>query len=150
MMNRRLRILRLLSALAIVAGCDSSTKGPQTYPVTGQVTLDGQPVAAADVAFLPSPSTPDAVPAQAVTDENGRFEVVSLFDQGRTSQAGMTAGTYGVQVTQLKPPPSNAGLSQAPRNMLPQKYASPATSGLSATVVPDGENQFIFELGNSN
>jgi hypothetical protein len=149
-MNQGLRIRLLLLALVIVAGCNSSNEGPSTYPVTGQVTLDGQPVAAADVAFLPSTSTPEAAPAQAVTDESGRFEVVSLFDQGRTSKAGMTAGTYGIQVTQLKPPPPNAGLSQAPRNTLPQKYASPSTSGLSAKVVPDGENHFVFSLSNSN
>ena len=147
-MAREFRLLLL--ALVTVAGCESTAEGPRTYAVTGEVTLDGQPVAGADVAFLPSTSTPDATPAQAVTDETGRFEVVTLFDQGRTSQAGMTAGTYGVQITQLKRPPPSAGLSQPPRNMLPQKYASPATSGLSATVVPDGENHFVFKLSNSN
>jgi hypothetical protein len=150
MMNHGPRIRLLLLALVTVAGCDSSSDGPQTYAVTGEVTLDGQSVAGADVAFLPSISTPDAAPAQAVTDEAGRFEVVSLFDQGRTSQAGMTSGTYGVQITQLKRPPPSAGMSQPPKNMLPQKYASPATSGLSATVVPDGENHFVFKLSSSN
>ena len=150
MMNHGPRIRFLLFALSTVAGCDSSAEGPQTFAVTGEVRLNGQPVAGADVAFLPSASTPDAAPAQAVTDETGRFEVVSLFDQGRKSRAGMTPGTYGVQITQLKPPPPSAGLSQAPRNMLPQKYASAATSGLTATVVPDDENQFVFELTISN
>jgi hypothetical protein len=150
MKTRGLRIRYLLLAHLAVAGCDSSAEGPQTHAVAGEVTLDGQPVAGADVAFLPSTSTPDAAPAQAVTDDGGRFEVVTLFDHGRTSQAGMTAGTYGVQITQLKRPPPSAGLSQAPRNVLPQKYASPATSGLSATVAPDGENHFVFKLSNSN
>ena len=144
----RIRLFRL--ALVTVAGCESTAEGPQTYAVTGEVTLNGQMVAGADVAFLPSAGTPDAVPAQAVTDETGRFEVVTLFDQGRTSQAGMTAGTYGVQITQLKRPPPSAGLSQPPSNMLPQKYASPETSGLTATVIPDGENHFVFELRTSN
>jgi hypothetical protein len=114
------------------------------------VTLDGQPVAGADIAFLPATNTPDAAPAQAVTNKAGRFEVVSLFDQGRTSRTGMTPGTYGVQITQLKRPPPTAGLSQPPRNALPPKYASPATSGLSATVTADGENHFIFGLSNAN
>jgi hypothetical protein len=146
-MNFGPRFRLSLLALVAAAGCrGSAAEGPQTYAVTGEVTLDGQPVVGADIAFLPDSSTPDAAPAQAVTDQTGRFEVVSQFDQGRTSQAGMTAGTYGVQITQLKRPPPSAGLSQPPRNMLPQKYASPATSGLSATVVPDGENHFVFKL----
>jgi hypothetical protein len=148
MTNHGPPIWLLLLALASVAGCDSPADGPQTYTVTGEVTLDGQPVVGADVAFLPSTSTPDAAPAQAVTDAAGRFEVVSLFDQGRTSQAGMTTGTYGVQITQLKRPPPNSGLLQPPKNLLPQKYASPATSGLTATVAPDEENHFVFKLSN--
>lgn len=149
-MNHGPRIWLVLLAMVSVAACNSPAKGPQTYSVTGKVTLDGQPVAGADIAFLPSTSSPDAVPAQAVTDDTGRFEVVSLFDQGRISQAGMTAGIYGVQITQLKRPPPSAGMSQPPSNMLPQKYASPATSGLTATVVPDEKNEFVFELTNSN
>jgi hypothetical protein len=144
----RIRLLRL--ALFAVVGCDSSADGPATYAVTGEVTLNGQPVAGADVTFLPSSNTPDALPAQAVTDETGRFEVITLFDQGQTNRAGMTAGTYGVQITQLKRPPPSAGLSQPPRNLLPQKFASPVTSGLSATVVRDGTNHFVFELNSSN
>src|SRR5687768_4389869 len=150
MKTRCSRIRYWLLALVAVAGCDSSTEGPQTFAVTGIVTLDGQPVAGADVAFLPGAGTPDAAPAQAVTDDRGRFEVTTLFDQGRTSRAGMTAGSYGVQITQLTRPPPSTGLSQAPRNMLPQKYASTATSGLSATVAPDGENHFVFKLSNPN
>jgi hypothetical protein len=142
------RITFLLLALVAAAGCDSSAEGPQTFAVTGEVTLDGQPVAGADVAFLPDTNTPDTAPAQAVTDDSGRFEVVTIFDQGRTTQAGMTPGTYGVQVTRLQRPPPSAGLSQAPRNMLPKKYASPATSGLSAKVVPDQQNHFVFKLSN--
>jgi hypothetical protein len=144
------RIWRLLLALVAIAGCDSSAEGPKTHAVTGEVTLDGEPVAGAAVAFLPDASTPDAAAAQAVTDDRGRFEVVTLFDQGRITRSGMTPGTYGVQITQLKPPPPSAGLSQAPRNMLPKKYASPATSGLSATVVPDQQNHFVFKLSNAN
>jgi hypothetical protein len=150
MKTREPRIWRLLLALVAVAGCDSSAEGPQTHAVTGEVTLDGEPVAGAAVAFLPDDSTPDAAAAQAVTDDRGRFEVVTIFDQGRTTRAGMTPGTYGVQITRLQPPPPTAGLSQAPRNMLPKKYASPATSGLSATVAPDQQNHFVFKLSNSN
>jgi hypothetical protein len=142
-----LRVRRLaLLALVGAGGCDSRANGPETFPVAGTVTFDGQPVAGADVAFLPSRNASDAAPAQATTDEAGRFEVVSLFDQGRTSQAGMRPGKYSIQVTHLKQPPAGAGLSQSPKNTLPEKYASAASSGLSVEVVPEGKNDFAIEL----
>ena len=58
--------------------------------MTGVVLLDGQPVSGATVAFLPATGSADAAPAQAVTGADGTFEVVSSFDQGRTTKRGMT------------------------------------------------------------
>lgn len=135
----------LLLALTM-AGCGATSDAPATFPVTGVVTLDGQPVAGADVAFLPAASDTEAAPAQAVTDDAGHFEVATLFDQGRTSRQGMKLGTYVVQITKTERPPPAAGLSQAPKNVLPRKYASAATSGLNATVTADGENELTFSL----
>lgn len=129
-----------------MAGCNATSDAPATFPVTGVVTLDGQPVAGADVSFLPAAGDAEAAPAQAVTDDAGRFEVATLFDQGRTSQPGMRPGSYAVQITKIERPPPAAGLSQAPKNVLPRKYASTATSGLNATVTADGENEFAFAL----
>jgi hypothetical protein len=109
----------------------------------GEVTLNGQPVISADVAFMPTVEGPESAPAQAITDDAGRFEVVSLFDQGRTTRTGMLTGSYAVSVTQLEQVSSSA---RPPRNLLPEKYASPETSGLSADVNSQGENHFKFEL----
>lgn len=126
-----------------LSGCGSTASGPATIPVTGEVTLNGQPVAGADVAFMPKVEGAASAPAQAITGDTGRFEVVSLFDQGRTTRSGMLPGAYSVSVTQLEQPSSSA---RPPRNLLSEKYASPASSGLSAEVDARGENHFKFEL----
>jgi len=59
-----------LAALACLVGCSSGSDIGAT-PVTGTVTLDGQPVEAANVAF--SPKTADGRAAAGVTDASGRF-----------------------------------------------------------------------------
>ena len=130
-------------ALIGLTGCGATSTGPATTPVTGEVTLNGQPVAGADVAFMPTVEGPDSAPAQAITDDAGRFEVVSLFDQGRTTRTGMVPGAYSVTITQLEPATSTA---RPPRNLLPEKYAAPESSELSAEVASEGEQHFKFEL----
>ena len=139
-------LMRMLPVVMGLAGCGSRPAGPETFPVTGEVTLDGQAVGGADVAFLPSAESTDAVPAQAVTDATGRFEVISIFDQGRVSQRGMRPGNYSVEVTQLEQATSGVSLNRKPKNLLPEKYSSAAASGLSVKVTPNGENDFLLKL----
>ncbi len=148
--DRRLCNLReasfAISMLALVAGCREETSTPDTVPVMGEVTLDGAPVHQADVSFTPTADSSEATPAQAVTDEAGRFEVISLFDGGRTDKPGLQPGRYAVTVTQLEQPLRDAKLSRAPRNLLPEKYAAATTSGLSIEVLPEEDNHFVLKL----
>lgn len=133
-------------AIVCVAGCGGAASGPTTVPVTGEVTLDGSPVPTADVAFTPSGDSTDATSALAVTDTTGRFEVVSQFDGGRTSKPGMQPGKYTVAVSQLEQVPLEATLRRAPKNMLPEKYANGASSGLAVEVVANQDNHFVLKL----
>src|SRR5688572_704144 len=57
--------------LGPLAGCGQS--GPQLAPVSGRVTLDGQPLDAAEVLFQPDEGT--GSPSYGYTDENGRYEL---------------------------------------------------------------------------
>jgi hypothetical protein len=140
------RAVALMLGIVAVAGCGGSVEGPTTYPVTGEVKLNGAPVAGADVAFTVQDQASEATPAQAVTDESGQFEVVTAFDQGKMTKPGMTAGAYAVTVTQLEQLTPMSVPTRKPKNLLPDKYAAPETSGLTATVTPDGEGHFVFEL----
>ena len=44
-------------AVVLVCGCSEGSKPYKTAPVSGVVTLDGQPLAAAHVTFMPIPAS---------------------------------------------------------------------------------------------
>ncbi|MBC7351982.1 MAG: carboxypeptidase regulatory-like domain-containing protein [Thermogutta sp.] len=155
-------MLWFVSGLVISQGCGSRTRGniPQTAPVSGIVTLDGQPVDGATVVFVPT-GTP-AYGAYAVTDSKGRFVLKSS-----ETVSGAVPGKYFVQVTKLvtdttgkqyvvaedaehaalasgdTTPTGTGGIT---RNVLPEKYANPKTSGIEVTVPPEGLQDFEIKL----
>lgn len=49
----KLRSLLCLLSLVILAGCQKED-GPAKFPVSGQVTLDGTPLAEGQISFMPS------------------------------------------------------------------------------------------------
>ncbi len=114
----------VLAALAAVltSGCSSGKGGK----VTGQVRMNGKPLADAQVSFYPQ----DAVAAvnQARTDADGRF-VVQSDKAGRT----LPPGTYRVSIRKFvqkdgQPPPAEdldmLIASGTLRNIVPQRYSS--------------------------
>ena len=145
-MRKTCRAVLASALLVVVTGCGAASSGPATAPVTGEVTLDGNPVPNADVAFTPAVESSRASSAQAVTDATGRFEVISQFDGGRTSKPGMQQGKYVVTVTQLEQLQPDATLSRAPKNLLPEKYAVATSSGLAVEVIPNEDNHFVLKL----
>lgn len=127
--------LGLLLAL-VAAGCGPGR--PALHGVTGEVSLDGKPVAGAGVLFCPEGGRP----AAAVTDDQGRFRLRTWRDAD-----GTLAGTHVVCVTKTVP---TAAESDNPypesKNILPSRYASPLTSPLRADVSPANNNFFHFVL----
>lgn len=142
---RRRSIACLVAAVAVL-GCGKGNVGPETVPVAGKVTLGGEPVAQATVTLSPTAGSASAAPAQAVTNDAGEFEVYSTFDQGRTTQVGMTPGDYAVTVTKLETLPAQAQLTRAPKNLLPKRYETPDSSDLKAVIALEGENFVALEL----
>ena len=136
-----------LTCIAIACGgCGAAPAGPETVAVTGNVTFEGTPVNGADVAFVPLNAGANAIPAQAVTNDAGAFEVVSVFDQGRTTKTGMLPGEYLVEVTLLQSLPAAPGVMRPPTNSLPTRYASAQSSGLKVVVSPNESNHFPLAL----
>jgi hypothetical protein len=144
------------------AGCGASgSPKPQTVKVTGKVTYKGQPVSGASVAFLGDGKIP---PALGRTDAEGRFELTTS-DSGdgavpgthqvtvsknipAKSTASSATGVASMEDMAKKaaerggPPPDDAG----PMSLLPEKYGSAGTSGLSYEVKSSGTNDFTIEL----
>jgi len=143
----------ILLAAVVLTGCGSGL-----VPVSGTVTLDGEPVAGAKVSYIP---TGPGIPASGTTDAAGRFQLE--LGSGRR---GVPRGRYAVTIVKLAVTtvPANEarrlvaaapgaglqtetgpdGLVQVIEHVLPGRYADPATSGIEADVPAAGEQQFAL------
>jgi len=135
----------LIASTSFLSGCSSHSDDPTTYPVTGQVTLDGSPAAGAVVTFSPK-SGGEATAAQTTTDAEGKFDVQVFLDGGKRTQRGLMPAEYRISVIQLEKPSGQSLRITSSRNLLPKKYASEQTSGLETTVSADGKNELLLEL----
>jgi len=93
-----------LLGIGLLSGC-----GASLTPVSGTVTLDGQPVDHATVSFIPEDATVTNGEASGGTDASGNFTLVTR------GSPGAYPGTYKVVVTR----PSNIveGVSVNPKDM---------------------------------
>jgi hypothetical protein len=97
MIDRRLQIGCLVLLLGLLAGC--SSQGPAVVPVSGRVTLDGQPLADATLSFQPitdkSSTTQPATGSYGKTDADGRYTLRLI----EPDQPGAIVGKHAVTVT---------------------------------------------------
>lgn len=120
----------------LAAGCGPGR--PATVPVRGAVTLDGKPVAGAQVMLMPQEG---GRPAQGVTDDAGRF-ALETFAPGDGALPGRHAVTVTCRrVSGAAPDADGLEGAVAPGGpkvewIVPQRYSDPKTSGLSAEVAP--------------
>jgi hypothetical protein len=126
----------LLVLLVSVWGCGPSR--PATLPAGGVVTLDGQPLADADVTFTPASGRP----ATARTDATGGFRLGTFGPAD-----GVLPGACTVTVRKEVP---KDGRQDGPYveyvNVVPAAYADPRQSPLKADVTAAGPNDFRFDL----
>jgi hypothetical protein len=134
-----LRPLLLATAVAIAAG--GCSKGVKLLPVSGTVTYKDKPVPRATVLFAPEKGPA----ATGVTDAAGRYTL-------KTSKLGEGAvvGKHAVSITAGESPDYDplapgAGPPPAVKWLIPEKYASAATSGLSVTV-SNQQTDYSFKL----
>jgi hypothetical protein len=112
--------------IVLAAGC--AQNGPEVAPVTGRVTLDGQPLESVDVIFQPEDMKR---PGIGLTDADGRYELI--YKKG---VAGARVGQHTVRIS------FNPNLVKNPPHVS-ERYNK--ASELRAEVVP-GDNVFNFEL----
>lgn len=105
-------------AVAICVGCGDGR--PTRVPVSGQVTIDGQPLQFGSILF----TIAGGRPAGGSIGKDGRYKLTS-YEPGD----GAMVGEYTVAIT------GNEALGEtAARWHAPKKYKDAATSGLTATV----------------
>jgi hypothetical protein len=119
-------------------------------PVSGAViTTSGEACDGALVVFHPRDAgrENDAKPV-ATTDAEGRFELTT-FAEGD----GALPGEYGVTIVWNKPAEEgkislfgDEGSAPGGQDRLGGRYGIPKSPKLEATVTPDGENEFRFEV----
>ena len=163
--NQNVRWMSVYLCSMFLLGC-SSEDGEPTFPVSGTITQKGKPVEGAIVAFTP---TAAGLPASGVSDALGVYKLTT-----KASGDGAVAGKYNVSVAKydkkLEPKsPATPGKLTDPnditdeysagynemtaaevaaavsKNLLPPKYANPATSKLEADV-SKGDNKFDFKV----
>lgn len=135
-----------LSFLSVTGCMRQRVKRPKTYPVTGVVTMAGQPLADATVMF--DPVDGDGSGAIAVTDAEGRYKLTT-FEAGD----GARPGEYRIAFLKtilpggkVEGPDGMAVVSGDPKNVLPPKLGDSAKSGFTATVLEGPGNTFDFAV----
>src|SRR5690242_4673814 len=79
-----------IAALLLIAGCGDEDSAISLVPVKGTITLNGQPLGDAQIAFLPDPSNKDQTPGGDVSGPAGTF--LARFK----SRSGLAPGKYKV------------------------------------------------------
>ena len=128
--SRNLVLLGLLLTLPLM-GC--SDPGPASGQVEGVVTLDGQPLPNAELAFYPQ----EGRASQGVTDESGHYRLMFTYDS-----PGCIPGNHEVMITTRRPESDVEGAAMLPE-LVPKKYRK--RGELKATVEP-GANEINFDL----
>jgi hypothetical protein len=128
-------IASIALVLSVTLGCSGKNHG--TVPVQVTVTHKGGPVAEAIVTFVAQ----DGRTASGVCDTNG---VATL--QTTEGYSGIFPGEYKVFIVKMKTTLTPAAPTAddperthtaTTEHLLPRKYASPATSGLTQTISTD-------------
>ena len=135
----------LVSFVFLLPGCGPD--GPNMAKVVGRITVDGEPLADATVAFAPESGQRVA---SALTDSTGQFELGTF-----TPDDGAIVGNHRITVSARgprRPAPgfANATSSLAPTipglPLIPEHYFDAGTSGLTAEVKDQRKNEINFNL----
>ncbi len=159
---KKVRPFTLLAAaaapLAVLATVGCGDSRPPTYPVTGTVSYQGDPVERAHVSF--SPTEADIRAATGVTDSDGKY-TLTTFEQ----DDGAMPGSYKVRVHKYDREPEPTEVTEVtddidvpldydpdegadippPQHVLPEEYRSSSKTPLSFTVEASDEGN-VYDI----
>ncbi|WP_425400117.1 hypothetical protein [Aeoliella sp.] len=136
----------LLLFLLTTCGCESQPEGRmKVYRTTGSVTVDGQPAEGVKIVLYgatPDLTGPGTVAPYAETDAEGEFSLTS-YESGD----GAPAGKFKVTAIWPEPAPPDADAEFfEPKDLLKDKYLTPDSTPLEATVEEGSTTLPPFEL----
>lgn len=156
---RTFRIVLLAAWGAVAVGCGGGASGAalKLVPVSGFVSYKGVPVEGAIVSFMT-----DGAPRTATgkTDAKGAFRLTTM-----QTDDGAAIGEHQVTIVKQSSPSGTQAFNPETINpddyakmlasgkplvelqdLLPVRYANPATSGLTRKVIEGERNEFQFDL----
>ena len=123
----------ILAAVILAGGCGQ----PQTV-LTGLVTLDGKPIAGANLEFFPINGVGRVSVTE--TDASGRFRVT-------VAPSALSVTVIAIEVVGKIPDPAFPGsMIDDARDVFPQEYASHETTPLTAEPVEGQTTTIDFAL----
>lgn len=137
-----------LCCLALLVGCSEGVtpeEVPPLHPVTGKVTLDGQPAAGVAVTFTPAKGG-TGTGGYATTDSSGSYTL-----QHRSGAPGIPTGEYAVLFSKMAQPdgspipPDKTAADVMAEDVLPERYRSIDAAQYRVSV-PEGGTTKDFEL----
>jgi hypothetical protein len=126
----------IVLASLLSAGCGGATEGPALYPVTGTVTLNGEPIEEGRIQFREQEGDRRAFSGQIV---DGEYSL-------EAEPGSMDVQIYASRIVPGKFDTSNPDDDPQPvgEMYIPEKYNSRTT--LTAEVSASGDNNIPFEL----
>lgn len=138
-MNNVLKSIAILLALAagtIASGCNGQRAEPKSYPVQGEVTLNGKPMESGEVIFV---SVADGI-RDTVKVADGKFSGEVLAGDRKIEIRSYIAKEGNTKMYGADAEPSYV-------NIIPKKYNE--ETELTATVKESDDNSFSFEVTSS-
>jgi hypothetical protein len=138
-MLRRRGSAALLLLLTTLLGCGSEFDLPPMQKVSGIVTLDGAPVTRGNVQFQPDAAQgAKGPPANGAIGPDGHYELTTA------GSPGAVVGKHQVLVEARALPKDETDTLPAP--LVPEKYFSFSTSGITKEVTAAAPNEINIEL----
>jgi hypothetical protein len=157
-MTIRIPTYALSLALLVCSGCGDAVKPGRGVPVSGTVSLGGQPLADAEILF-----TNDTFVGVARTDTEGRYRLVQGALPGK-NRVSISKYEGGAAPAMANPQPTADGMDAGqaaaaamgwgseqkkvagPKQLVPADYSNPTTTKLTYDVPTAGADDVDFNL----
>ncbi|QDT38720.1 hypothetical protein [Stratiformator vulcanicus] len=136
-------IAAVLGACTIIGGCGGDPQKPDLVSVSGQVTLDGDPLTTGVVLLQPLDPTVVSHTANGLIDNEGRFNL-GTFERGD----GVAPGEFAVAIMSYEIDPETGAEGDL---LIPRRYTFADQSGLSAEIPHDSVGtELAFHLNSDS